>query len=253
MFFLKDIPTISKVGLKIDQPGIYYGEEPDNYVVVKTNTPEFDYPHGADNVFGYYQADAGIKMSGIASRLLFSYYFKDINLLVSDTIQPQSKILIRRNIRDRIERLAPFLVQDRDPYIVLHDGRLAWIVDCYTTSDRFPYSQRNGEQINYIRNAVKVVIDAYTGANNALRVRSRGSGDPDLGTDLSRAVPAAVRDADGFAPAYPLPGGHVSGPGRCLLHLPHDRPAGVLQPRRRVGLSDAKTTAARPARCSRIT
>ena len=163
VFFLKDVPTISKVGLKIDQPGIYYGEEPDNYVVVKANTPEFDYPHGAENVFGYYQADAGIKMSGIASRLLFSYYFKDLNLLVSDTIQSQSKILIRRNIRDRIERLAPFLVQDRDPYIVLHEGRLAWIVDCYTTSDRFPYSQRNGEQINYIRNAVKAVIDAYTG------------------------------------------------------------------------------------------
>ncbi len=163
VFFLKDIPTISKVGLKIDQPGIYYGEEQDNYVVVKANTPEFDYPHGADNVFGYYQSDAGIKMSGIASRLVFSYYFKDLNLLVSDTIQSDSKILIRRNIRDRIERLAPFLVQDRDPYIVLHDGKLAWIVDCYTTSDRFPYSQRNGEQINYIRNAVKVVIDAYTG------------------------------------------------------------------------------------------
>ena len=163
VFFLKDIPTTSKVGLKIDQPGIYYGEEQDNYVVVKANTPEFDYPHGADNVFGYYQSDAGIKMSGIASRLVFSYYFKDLNLLVSDTIQSDSKILIRRNIRDRIERLAPFLVQDRDPYIVLHDGKLAWIVDCYTTSDRFPYSQRNGEQINYIRNAVKVVIDAYTG------------------------------------------------------------------------------------------
>ena len=102
VFFLKDIPTISKVGLKIDQPGIYYGEEQDNYVVVKANTPEFDYPHGADNVFGYYQSDAGIKMSGIASRLVLSYYFKDLNLLVSDTIQSDSKILIRRNIRDRI-------------------------------------------------------------------------------------------------------------------------------------------------------
>ncbi|MGO9056874.1 MAG: UPF0182 family protein [Candidatus Binataceae bacterium] len=163
VFYLKDIPSVSKVGLKVDQPGIYYGEEPDNYVVVKTNTPEFDYPRGSDNVFGYYQTDDGIKISGIAHRLLFSYYFKDINLLVSDTFQPQSKILIRRNVRDRVARLAPFLVQDRDPYIVLHNGRLAWIIDCYTTSDRFPYSQRNGEQINYIRNAVKVVVDAYTG------------------------------------------------------------------------------------------
>jgi uncharacterized protein len=163
VFYLKDIPSVSKVGLKVDEPGIYYGEEPDNYVVVKTNTPEFDYPRGSDNVFGYYQTDDGIKISGIAHRLLFSYYFKDINLLVSDTFQPQSKILIRRNVRDRVARLAPFLVQDRDPYIVLHNGRLAWIIDCYTTSDRFPYSQRNGEQISYIRNAVKVVVDAYTG------------------------------------------------------------------------------------------
>ncbi|HEY2107411.1 MAG TPA: UPF0182 family protein, partial [Candidatus Binataceae bacterium] len=91
------------------------------------------------------------------------YYYRDLNLLVSDTIQPQSKILIRRNIRDRISRLAPFLAMDHDPYIVLHNGQLAWIVDCYTTSDRFPYSQRNPDQINYIRNSVKVVVDAYTG------------------------------------------------------------------------------------------
>jgi len=164
VFFLNDIPAVSKVGLKIDQPGIYYGEEPDNYAVVKTNTPEFDYPRGSDNVFGYYQADDGVKISGLARRLLLSYYYKDINLLVSDTIGPQSRILIRRNIRDRISRLAPFLVQDHDPYVVLHEGKLAWMLDCYTTSDHFPYSQRNTDQINYIRNSVKVVVDAYTGA-----------------------------------------------------------------------------------------
>jgi uncharacterized membrane protein (UPF0182 family) len=163
VFYLSDIPPVSKAGLKVDQPGIYFGEEPDNYVLVKTNTPEFDYPRGSENVFGYYQADNGVKISGLGPRLLFSYYYRDLNLLVSDTIQPQTKILIRRNIRDRISRLAPFLIQDHDPYIVLHDGRLSWIVDCYTTSDRYPYSQRNTDQINYIRNSVKAVVDAYTG------------------------------------------------------------------------------------------
>jgi uncharacterized membrane protein (UPF0182 family) len=163
VFYLSDIPAISKVGLKVNQPGIYFGEEPDNYAVVKTNTPEFDYPRGSDNVFGYYHGDDGVRSSGLINRLLFSYYYRDLNLLVSDTIQRQSKILIHRNIRDRINRLAPFLVLDHDPYIVLHDGRLSWIVDGYTISDRFPYSQRNEDQINYIRNSVKVVVDAYTG------------------------------------------------------------------------------------------
>ena len=240
VFYLKDIPSISKVGLKVDQPGIYYGEEPDNYVVVKTNTPEFDYPRGSDNVFGYYQTDDGIKISGITHRLLFSYYFKDINLLVSDTIQPQSKILIRRNIRDRIARLAPFLVMDRDPYIVLHDGRLAWIIDCYTTSDRFPYSQRNGERNQLHPQRGQGGGRRLHRPHRLLRVRSRRSHHPDLATDLSHAVPAAVRDAGGFAPAHPLSGGHVSDPGGYLRHLPHDRPAGVLQPRGRVGISARK-------------
>ena len=163
LFFLKDIPAVSSVGLTIGQPGVYYGDEPSNYAVVKTNTPEFDYPRGADNVFGYYQGEDGIRASGLFRRLLFSYYFRDLNLLVSETIQTQSKILIRRNIRERVSRLAPFLVQDRDPYIVLYNGRLAWVLDCYTTSDQYPYSQRNGDQINYIRNAVKAVVDADSG------------------------------------------------------------------------------------------
>jgi len=163
IFYVKDIPPVSTVGLKVAQPGIYFGEEPDNYAIVKTNAPEFDSPRGTDNVFSYYQGEAGIGVSGLTRRLLFSYFFRDVNLLVTDTIQAQSRILIRRNIRDRVARLAPFLNQDRDPYIVLNDGRLSWIIDCYTSTDRYPYSQRSADRLNYIRNAVKVVIDAYTG------------------------------------------------------------------------------------------
>jgi len=165
IFYIKDIPAASSVGLKVDRAGIYFGEEPelDDYVIVKSNAPEFDYPRGADNVFSYYQGDAGIPVSGLARRLLFSYFFRDVNLLVTDTIQDQSRILIRRNIAERIARLAPFLTQDHDPYIVLNDGHLSWIIDGYTTSDHYPYSQRGPDQLNYIRNAVKIVVDAYTG------------------------------------------------------------------------------------------
>ncbi len=163
IFYVKDIPPASNVGLHITQAGIYFGEEPDNYAVVKGASPEFDYPRGADNAFAYYQADSGIPVAGLARRLLFSYYFRDVNLLVTDNIISKSHILIRRNINDRIAQLAPFLTQDHDPYIVMLDGKLAWIVDCYTTSDHYPYSQRSPDGLNYIRNSVKVVIDAYTG------------------------------------------------------------------------------------------
>jgi uncharacterized protein len=166
VFYIKNIPAESSVGFKIPQPAIYFGQEPDNYAIVKAATPEFDYPLGADNVYSYYKGTGGVPVSGLFRRLLFSYFYRDINLLVTQNILDGSRIMIRRNISDRVARLAPFLGQDRDPYVVMHDGRLVWIVDCYTTSDHFPYSQRNAEGINYIRNAVKVVVDAYNGTTD---------------------------------------------------------------------------------------
>ena len=163
VFYVKDIPPASSVGFKIDQPAIYFGEERDSYAVVDSATPEFDYPKGADNVFSYYAGSGGVPVSGFWRRLLFSIYFGDINLLVTENIVAKSKIMIRRNIIDRIAYIAPFLNRDRDPYAVIHNGRMLWVLDCYTISDHYPYSQRNIDQINYIRNSVKVVIDAYTG------------------------------------------------------------------------------------------
>jgi len=163
VFYIKNIPAESDVGFKVPQPAIYFGQEPDSYAIVKAATPEFDYPLGADNVYSYYKGMGGVPVSGLLRRLLFSYFYRDINLLVTRNIIDGSRIMIRRNISDRVARLAPFLGQDRDPYLVLHDGRLVWIIDCYTTSDHFPYSQRNSEGINYIRNSVKVVVDAYSG------------------------------------------------------------------------------------------
>ena len=163
IFYIKNIPPVSNVGFQLTQPSIYFGEVPDNYAVVKASTPEFHFPKGAENVYSFFQGDAGILISGLLRRLLFSYYYRDLNLLFTDAIIDGSRILIRRNISDRLSQIAPFLIQDHDPYIVLHNGRLYWIIDCYTTSDHYPYSQRNPDGLNYIRNSVKAVIDAYTG------------------------------------------------------------------------------------------
>jgi uncharacterized membrane protein (UPF0182 family) len=164
VLYVKNIPPQSTVGINVPQPGIYYGTLPDNYVIVKAQTPEFDYPRGNDNVFDYYKGDSGVPVSGLWRRLLFAYYYHDVNLLVTQNIVPGSRILFRRNIVDRVARLAPFLNQDHDPYLVVHRGGLYWIVDTYTVSDHYPYSQRNTLGINYIRNSVKVVVNAYTGA-----------------------------------------------------------------------------------------
>jgi uncharacterized protein len=163
---IKNIPPISDTGFGVTQPRIYYGEETNSYVIVKAATPEFDYPLGNDNVYDYYKSGGGVPISGLIRRILLSFYFRDINLLVTGNIIPGSEILLRRNISERLNYIAPFLNQDSDPYLVVHDGGLYWIIDCYTTSDHYPYSQLNGNQINYIRNSVKVVINANNGATD---------------------------------------------------------------------------------------
>jgi uncharacterized membrane protein (UPF0182 family) len=163
VFDIKNIPPESNVGFKVDNPAIYFGDEPDNYAVVDSATPEFDYPKGADNVFSFYKGAGGIPISGLVRRALFSFFFRDINLLVTENIVAQSKIMIRRNIISRLSYLAPFLRLDSDPYVALLNGRLVWIVDAYTTSDHYPYSQ-DIDGLNYIRNSVKAVIDAYNGS-----------------------------------------------------------------------------------------
>ncbi len=163
ILYVKDIPPSSDVGIEVARPGIYFGEEPDNYIIVKAASPEFDYPRGAGNVYSFYTGNGGVSVSGLWRRLLFSFYYRDINLLVTENIVRGSQIMLRRNINQRVATLAPFLTQDRDPYMVINDGHLVWIIDCYTTSNQYPYSQRNVDQINYVRNSIKVVIDAYTG------------------------------------------------------------------------------------------
>jgi uncharacterized membrane protein (UPF0182 family) len=164
LFYLRDIPPIAAGGPDIREPRLYYGEETDDYVIVKGTTPEFDYPKGKDNIYAAYGGTGGIRVGGIAHRALFAWYFDDVNLLISSYIAGDSRILIRRNIQERLRTIAPFLRLDRDPYLVVSAGRLFWMQDAYTTSSYFPYAQPSARRdFNYIRNAVKIVVDAYNG------------------------------------------------------------------------------------------
>ena len=165
VFYLRDIPPISTGGPEIREPRIYYGEETDTYVLVKGSTPEFDYPKGKENIYATYDGTGGIPIGGVLRKNLFAWYFGDINLLLSSYITGESRIMIRRDIRERVRTIAPFLRLDRDPYLVISTGKLYWMQDAYTTSNYFPYAQPVQRlDLNYIRNSVKVVIDAYNGS-----------------------------------------------------------------------------------------
>src|SRR6202790_2144232 len=140
-FYLRDIPPVADGGPKISEPRIYYGEESDDYVIVKGSTPEFDYPKGKDNVYAAYDGAGGVPIGAMVWRMLFAYYFNDPNLLLSNYITTDSRIMIRRNIQERVRTIAPFLRLDHDPYLVISDGRMFWMQDAYTTSSYFPSAQ----------------------------------------------------------------------------------------------------------------
>jgi uncharacterized membrane protein (UPF0182 family) len=165
IFYLKDIPPVASSGPRITEPRVYFGQGDAGYVIVKGGTPEFDYPKGTDNVYTNYDGADGIPIGGTAWRSLFAWNLDDVNILLSGYITDESKILLHRNIQDRVDTIAPFLQLDRDPYVVISEGRLYWIQDAYTTSAWFPYAkpEPDGGDINYIRNSVKIVIDAYNG------------------------------------------------------------------------------------------
>jgi hypothetical protein len=164
ILYLQDIPPVASGGPPIVEPRIYFGEGNAPYVIVKSSTPEFDYPRGSENVYRAYTGADGVPVGSLARRALFAWYFGDSNILLSQYVTGQSRIMFRRNIQVRVRALAPFLALDHDPYIVVSGGRLYWIQDAYTTSSWFPYAQRmEGGPNNYIRNSVKIVIDAYNG------------------------------------------------------------------------------------------
>ncbi len=164
VFFIKDIPPASSISLKVTRPEIYYGQMSNNYCLVRTSAKEFDYPSGEDNVYNVYQGSGGVPVGGLWRRLLYALHFGNINILLSGYIQPASRIMIYRRVLDRVQALAPFLSFDSSPYLVIaDDGSLQWIVDAYTTSNEYPYSDPTSDVGNYIRNSVKMTVNAYDG------------------------------------------------------------------------------------------
>ncbi|RCJ34943.1 hypothetical protein A6769_21095 [Nostoc punctiforme NIES-2108] len=184
-YFVKDISgdssaltTSSKAireSIPIGQPRIYYGEIANTYVMTGTRVRELDYPSGSDNVYNSYDGLGGVEIGSAWRRWLFATYLKDWQMVLTRDFLPETRVLLRRNVKERIQAIAPFLKFDSDPYLVAttanqdfpsNPSYLYWIVDAYTTSDRYPYSDTGSDGINYIRNSIKVVIDAYNGSVN---------------------------------------------------------------------------------------
>jgi uncharacterized membrane protein (UPF0182 family) len=188
-YLLENIPPESAYGLDVKQPGIYYGEVMPGYRIVDTGVKELDYPKGSQNVYTSYHGTGGIPVDSLWKRALFAWTQSDANLLLTSYLRPGSRIQIWRRIQERVGKIAPFLRLDGDPYPVTSGGRLYWIQDAYTVSDRYPYSSPYGtvagESLNYIRNSVKVVEDMYDGT---VRFFVMDPGDPVLGA-YRRAFP----------------------------------------------------------------
>ena len=162
-FFIKDIPPVSTTSIKVTRPEIYFGENSNEYVFVRTKMPEFDYPVGDKNVYSRYEGKGGVPLSFL-KKLIFAVRFASITLLLSDDITSESRVMYHRNVRERVSMIAPFARLDSDPYLVISpEGRLLWFIDGYTVSDRFPYSEPTRDVGNYIRNTIKAVVDAYDG------------------------------------------------------------------------------------------
>jgi uncharacterized membrane protein (UPF0182 family) len=163
VFTIEDIPPKSLPSLNVSRPEIYYGTEMTNYQIVPTGVKELDYPHGDQNVYTSYSGHGGVLLDSFWKKSLFSWHRFDLSLILSSYLTPQSRIQLWRTVEERVSRIAPFLKLDQDPYLVLNQGRLYWIQDAYTVADGFPYSEPFEGAESYIRNSVKVVVDAYQG------------------------------------------------------------------------------------------
>ncbi len=163
-FFIKDIPPVPSTGIKVTRPEIYYGDTSNDYVFVRGKQPEFDYPVGDKNVYSRYEGSGGVPLS-FWKKVLFALRFRSLTILLSDDITSDSRVMFYRTVQERVARVLPFAHLDGDPYLVVSpEGRLLWFVDAYTTTDRFPYSEPTPKMGNYIRNTLKVIVDAYDGS-----------------------------------------------------------------------------------------
>jgi len=191
VLLVKDIPPVSTAaGITVTRPEIYYGKLSSNHVIVNTKSKEFDYPAGEDNVFAEYAGAGGVKIDSLLRKLAFATHFGSMKLLLSNDVTEKSRVLYHRNIAGRVGRVLPFLRLDSDPHMVVTDaGRLVWMYDAYTTSDRFPYSQPVGGGVNYIRNSVKITVDAYDGS---LKFYLADPADP-IAKTIGRIFPEVLR------------------------------------------------------------
>jgi uncharacterized membrane protein (UPF0182 family) len=189
-FIINNIPLENKTSIKLDNPRIYFGESTNDYSIVNTKIGELDYPKGGENQMNNYSGEAGIRMN-LMNRILFAINKQSTKFLLSNDITSNSKILIDRNIVQRVKKIAPFLTYDSDPYIVINEGKLYWIIDAYTTSNRYPFSQpQNG--VNYIRNSIKVVIDAVDGTPEFYIVDKNDS----IANSYSKIFPELFKDSE---------------------------------------------------------
>jgi uncharacterized membrane protein (UPF0182 family) len=196
VLFTKNIPPESLPDLQVAEPSIYFGELSSDYVFVKTRTKEFHYPKGDDNVFAEYQGDGGVPVGGFFRKLLFSLRFGSLKTLLTQDITAESRILFHRRIAERVALIAPFLRLDPDPYLAIDGGRLVWVQDAYTTSDRYPYSSPGAGDLNYIRNSVKATVDAYHGHTRFYLI---DPADPVAAT-VARIFPGLLRPLDEMPP-----------------------------------------------------
>ena len=199
VYAIENIPPESRYGLRVDQPAIYYGEKMPGYRIVTTQVKEFDYPKGNQNVYAQYTGKGGIPLDSMWKKVLFAWTRSDINILLTTYTGSDSRIQLWRSVQDRVAKIAPFLQLDKDPYLVLSQGKLFWIQDAYTTSDRFPYAEpykAGFTDLNYVRNSVKVVVDVYDGS---VSFYSADPADPILAM-YRRAFPGTFKQLDELPP-----------------------------------------------------
>ncbi|MDR1885935.1 MAG: UPF0182 family protein [Synergistaceae bacterium] len=175
VFFMKDLPPKSSVPIAIDRPQIYYGEKPNTYALVRTEVKEFDYPMGDSNARSTYEGAGGVPIGSLARRILYAIKYRDSEILFTDSLTEESRILCNRNVREAVAEVAPFLILEEDVYPIIVNGRVLWLQDAYTASSAYPYSRplplniavQTGlapyAGVNYIRNSVKITVDAYDG------------------------------------------------------------------------------------------
>ena len=195
VLFIRDLPPVTSVDLPVTEPSLYFGELANDYVIVRTRAQEFHYPKGEDNVYTQYAGSGGVPLGNLWRKLLFAARFRNYQILLSDDITTESRLMFDRQIRRRIAKIAPFLLLDEDPYPVVNDGRIFWIQDAYTTSDRYPYST-SAAGVNYIRNSVKVVVDAYHGTVDFYAAEP----DEPIAQTLARIFPTLLKPLDQMPP-----------------------------------------------------